>query len=78
MAILVILGIIAGFGYYVSLRIHPLTKCKVCRGGGRHVGTVYKSAYRRCHKCGGSGRADRLGTRLFLGGTGGTGQFSKR
>lgn len=57
MAILIVIGIIAGIGYYLSLRIHPLTKCKVC---------------------GGSGRQDRLGVRLFLGGTGGTGVFAKR
>jgi DnaJ-class molecular chaperone len=78
MPILIVIGIIAGFGYYLSLRIHPLTKCKVCNGGGRHFGTVYASAHRRCRKCGGSGRQDRLGVRLFLGGTDGTGVFTKR
>lgn len=57
MAILIVIGIIAGIGYYLSLRIHPLTKCKVCSGGGRQ---------------------DRLGVRLFLGGTGGTEVFTKR
>jgi DnaJ-class molecular chaperone len=78
MAILIVICIIAGIGYYLSLRIHPLTKCKVCNGGGRHFGTVYTYAQRRCRKCGGSGRQDRLGVRLFLGGTGGTGVFPKR
>jgi DnaJ-class molecular chaperone len=78
MAILIVLILIAGVGYYISLRIHPLTKCKVCNGTGRHFGSVYTSAHRRCRKCGGSGRQDRLGVRLFLGGTGDTGIFSKR
>ena len=77
MAILIVISIIAGLGYYLSLRIHPLTKCKVCSGGGRHFGTMYAYAHRRCRKCGGSGRQDRLGVRLFLGGTGGTGVFTK-
>jgi DnaJ-class molecular chaperone len=78
MAILIALGIIIAAGYFISLRIHPLTKCKLCNGGGRHFGSVYTYAHRRCRKCGGSGRQDRLGVRLFLGGTGGTGMFSKR
>jgi DnaJ-class molecular chaperone len=77
MAIVVIIVIIAAVGYYASLRVHPLTKCKLCNGGGRHFGTVYTQAQRRCRKCGGSGRLDRLGTRVFLGGTGNTGVFSK-
>ncbi len=78
MAILVLLIIIAAVGYYISLRIHPLTKCKVCNGGGRHFGSIYTYTHRRCRKCGGSGRQDRFGVRLFLGGTGDTGIFPKR
>jgi DnaJ-class molecular chaperone len=78
MTVLIILIVIAGVGYYISLRLHPLTKCKLCNGGGRHFGTVYKNAQRRCRKCGGSGRLDRLGTRVFLGGTGNTGVFTRR
>jgi DnaJ-class molecular chaperone len=78
MAILIIIGIITAVGYYISLRIHPLTKCRLCNGGGRHFGAVYPYAHRRCRKCDGSGRKDRLGVRLFLGGTGGTGIFTRR
>ena len=78
MTIIILIVVIVAVGYYVSLRIHPLTKCNVCSGGGRHFGTVYTYAQRRCRKCGGSGRKDRLGVRLFLGGTGGTGVFTKR
>ena len=78
MAILIIIGIIAAAGYYISLRIHPLTKCKLCNGNGRHFGTMYAYAHRRCRKCGGSGRRDRLGVRLFLGGTDDTGVFTRR
>jgi DnaJ-class molecular chaperone len=77
MAIIIIIGILAAVGYYISLRVHPLVKCKVCNGGGKHGGAMYAYAHRRCRKCGGSGRQDRLGVRLFLGGTGGTGTFSK-
>lgn len=65
MAYLIIIGLMAAVGYYISLRIHPFTKCRVCNGGGRHFGSVYPYAHRRCRKCGGSGRKDRLGVRLF-------------
>jgi DnaJ-class molecular chaperone len=65
MPILIIIVIIAVAGYFVSLRLHPLTKCKACNGGGRHFGAVYTYAQRRCYKCAGTGRKDRLGTRVF-------------
>ena len=67
MAIFILIVIFAAVGYYVSLRIHPLTKCKACNGTGRHFGSVYKNAQRRCTKCGGTGRQNRLGVRLFGG-----------
>ncbi|HXC85565.1 MAG TPA: hypothetical protein VNV62_27350 [Trebonia sp.] len=78
MDILIIIVVIAAVGYYISLRVHPLTKCRLCSGTGRHFGAVYKDAQRRCRKCGGSGRLDRLGTRVFLGGTRGTGIYPRR
>ena len=78
MTIIILIGVIVVVGYFISLRIHPLAKCRVCRGGGRHFGSVYTYAQRRCRKCGGSGRQDRLGVRLFLGGTGNTGVFTRR
>ena len=65
MGIVIIIGIIAVVGYFVSLRIHPLTKCTVCNGTGRHHGSVYTYAQRRCRKCGGSGRKERFGKRFF-------------
>ena len=66
MGIIIIIGIIAIFSYYLSLRAHPFTKCKVCSGSGRHYSTTYADAHRRCRKCGGTGRKDRLGVRLFI------------
>ena len=78
MSVLLLIGLAVVVGYFVSLRIHPLTKCKVCRMTGRHFGSVYTGTYRRCRKCGGTGRQDRLGVKLFYGGTNGTGIFNKR
>jgi hypothetical protein len=63
--LILILIIIAVVGYFVSLRIHPLARCGLCTGTGRHSGSVYTDAHRRCRRCGGSGRKDRFGTRLF-------------
>jgi DnaJ-class molecular chaperone len=74
MSIFIILIIVFIVGYYLSLRAHPYTKCRLCNGRGRHFGTVYTYAHRRCSKCGGTGRKDRLGVRLFVSRTGtGTG-----
>lgn len=78
MIVLIGIIIVAAIGYFVSLRLHPLTRCSACNGGSRHFGSIYTGAFRRCRKCGGTGRQDRLGTRLFFGGTGGTGDFSRR
>lgn len=72
MGIVILIGILAAVGYYISLRIHPLTKCRWCKTSGRHFGSMYTYAHRRCRRCGGSGRQDRFGVRLFLGGTDGT------
>ena len=57
--------ILVGAGYFISLRIHPFAKCRVCKGTGRHYGSVYTYAHRRCRKCGGSGRKERIGKRFF-------------
>jgi DnaJ-class molecular chaperone len=65
MFIIVVIGIVAAFGYYMSLKAHPFTKCKFCNGTARHFGTTFTYAHRRCRKCGGTGRKDRLGARLF-------------
>jgi DnaJ-class molecular chaperone len=74
----ILIAVIAGIGYFVSLRIHPLRKCPSCKMTGRHFGSIYPYSYRRCRKCDGSGRRDRLGTQVFYGGTKHTGTFPKR
>ncbi|HEX3752711.1 MAG TPA: hypothetical protein VHW06_19230 [Streptosporangiaceae bacterium] len=79
MAALVFIALIAVFGYFVSLRIHPLKRCPVCKGSpGRHWGGVYTYSFRRCRVCGGYGRKDRLGTKIFFGGTNNTGIYRPR
>jgi len=63
--IFILIIIVAVAGYFVSLRIHPLTRCGLCKGTGRHSGGVYTYASRRCRRCGGTGRKERFGTRFF-------------
>lgn len=70
MAALIVIALIAGAGYLISLRIHPLKRCPVCKMTGRHFGAIYSYGYRRCRACGGTGRKDRLGAKIFFGGTG--------
>ena len=76
LALLVI--VIVGVSYIVSTRLNPLRKCPCCNMSGRHSGVVYKGGYRRCRRCAGSGRRDRIGTRVFWGGTNHTGVFPKK
>ncbi len=70
MATLIVIALIAGAGYLISLRIHPLKRCPVCKMTGRHFGAIYTYGYRRCRACGGTGRKDRLGAKIFFGGSG--------
>ena len=70
MAALIVIALVAGAGYLISLRIHPLKRCPVCKMTGRHFGAIYSYGYRRCRACGGTGRKDRLGAKIFFGGTG--------
>ena len=70
MATLIVIALIAGAGYLISLRIHPLKRCPVCKMTGRHFGAIYSYGYRRCRACGGTGRKERLGAKIFFGGTG--------
>lgn len=65
MGIFILIIIVAVVGYFVSLRIHPLARCGLCKGAGRHSGSVYTYASRRCRRGGGSGRRNRFGTRFF-------------
>ncbi len=76
---LIVIDLLVGVGYFFSLRVHPLRRCPVCKGTpGRHHGAVYTYGFRPCRACGGRGRKDRLGTKIFFGGTGGTGSWGQR
>ncbi len=77
MLVVIFIAIIA-VGYIVSTRIHPLRKCPTCNMTGRHGGSMYTGSFRRCRTCDGSGRRDRIGTRVFWGGTNHTGVFPKK
>ena len=76
--VVVLIVVLVGLSYVVSTRIHPLRKCPTCNMSGRHFGSFYKVSYRRCRRCDGSGRRDRVGTQVFWGGTKHTGVFPKK
>ena len=44
-----------------SLFIHPLTRCRACKGQARHRGSLFTRSFRSCRKCGGTGRRERIG-----------------
>jgi hypothetical protein len=67
MGFIVIIAITVGLVYYVSLKTHPYTKCKVCNGTPKQYNPVFPDAFRFCRKCGGSGRTERFGAK-FVGG----------
>ncbi len=67
----VVLALVAGGGYLISLRLHPFRQCSACCGllaPGRHHGALFGYAHRRCKRCGGTNRQERLGVRLGLAG----------
>jgi len=70
MLALVIVVVVFIAGYLFSLLVHPFSRCRLCNGGGRHWGSVYKYAQRPCRSCGGSGRHVRLGARVLHIGSG--------
>jgi hypothetical protein len=42
MAALILIVLAVGVGYFVSLRVHPLRRCPVCKNTpGRHHGAIY-------------------------------------
>jgi DnaJ-class molecular chaperone len=52
-------------GYLLSLRLHPYTSCRACKGRGRNRGGVYRFSFGDCGRCAGKGRKLRLGVRMF-------------
>lgn len=65
-ALIVLLAVaVTAVCYYVSLKIWPFTACDRCEGRGRNSGST-RSRWGYCRKCGGSGRRQRLGVRLFM------------
>lgn len=59
--------VIAVVIYGGSLLLNPFVKCSVCKGSSRPKGWLFGYAHHDCRKCGGNGRQQRLGHRLFFG-----------
>jgi DnaJ-class molecular chaperone len=66
--LLLVVGVVVVVGYWLSLHLHPYTRCEACNGTGAHRGAVFGYALRPCHKCSGTRRKQRFGAaRLYLG-----------
>jgi Zn finger protein HypA/HybF involved in hydrogenase expression len=67
MSVIILIAVVVAFVYYLSLRIHPMTRCKRCNPARRHYDLVYSERARHaCPNCHGTGRQKRLGARLFI------------
>jgi hypothetical protein len=67
MSVIILIIVVVALGYYLSLRIHPTTRCKRCNASSRHSDLLYSERARHaCPNCHGSGRQRRLGARLFI------------
>jgi hypothetical protein len=70
MSVLILIAVVVVLAYYLSLRIHPTTRCKRCDSSRRHYDLVYSDpdkARKGCPGCAGKGRRERLGVRFFIG-----------
>jgi len=63
-ALLVLVALVCGAGYWVSLKVWPETSCKRCDGSGRNAGSNARR-FGRCKGCAGTGRKPRAGTRML-------------
>ena len=61
----VIIVLVVGVGYYLSLLLHPWARCSRCRGKPRKQGAIFSYSHRVCPRCQGTGQERRLGRRLF-------------
>ncbi len=64
----IVLIVLVGAGYLISLRLHPFRRCPACNGTGRRRGAMFTYSHRRCRRCGGGSRQERLGVRWGLAG----------
>jgi hypothetical protein len=63
---LIALGFAGPAVYWLSLKLHPNTNCRHCRGTARHRGWLFNYAHRPCVQCAGTGRHVRWGYRTFF------------
>jgi DnaJ-class molecular chaperone len=65
MTVLLVVATVLAVGYLISIRLHPLTNCRRCKGTNKHWGAIYRHAYRRCRRCKGTGRKLRFGAQVL-------------
>lgn len=65
MTVLLVIAVVFVVGYVISIKRHPFTNCRWCKGGSRHKGAVWSYGYRACSHCKGSGRKRRFGAQVL-------------
>jgi DnaJ-class molecular chaperone len=71
LVLVVILVLLGGAFYYVSLKLNPWMTCPKCHGQPRIKSWVFDKAHHTCPKCDGTGRVVRPAYRFFKMGRGG-------
>lgn len=62
---LIVLAVVVGGGWLVSLWLHPFAACRDCKGTPKKFGTFYTNSFDLCRTCDGRGRRVRPGARMF-------------
>ncbi len=52
----IVIALIVGAAYSMSIRRHPYRPCRKCGESGKHRGTVFAHSFRACARCDGTGR----------------------
>jgi DnaJ-class molecular chaperone len=62
---IVLVLILIGGGYILSLYINPYVTCSKCHGKPKSQGWVFNYSHHICSKCQGTGQQPRWGTRFL-------------
>lgn len=63
--IYLVAGVVVLAAYVGSITLHPYTRCRTCKGKGKHAGVIWSYGRRNCHACGGKGWQRRWGAVLM-------------
>ncbi|GAA5045573.1 Zn finger protein HypA/HybF involved in hydrogenase expression [Thermocatellispora tengchongensis] len=65
LTVLTVLALACAVAYRFSLKRHPYTDCRRCKGTGQRRSRLFAHSFGYCPDCVGTGRKIRLGARLL-------------